>query len=296
MSRAARHTASTTTAFICGWTRTGTATRQHARLLARRQRIPRAARSRSRLALCRTWKRLRKDWDLYRFWFTSRSRDGGGTCSVRTLRGDDPVLYFQRMNRDGTKGVILTTRSFAQPQQMPSGAVTMFPKGLVQDLEYDVRFDIEKRIEKRPGRGPHGARRARAKHLQPGEIVYLNLADHPGSGTRHHTARATLSRHQTDRHEHPHTGRGSALGTRRRTTTGSSGYEVFRVDPDGARIGLGKICQGEYVFDHSRPGTDLISCRYEVRAIDGDDNVSPLVEAVPAPGEVRAASSLRGVR
>ena len=60
---------------------------------------------------------------------------------------------------------------------------------------------------------------------------------------------------------------------------------MFRVEPDGVRIGLGKISKGEYVFDHSRPGTELISCRYEVRAFDGDDNVSPFVEAELAPGE-----------
>ena len=226
---------------------------------------------------------LRKDWDLYRYLVHEQVAGRWGHVFRPQLTGDDPVLYFQRMNRDGTKGVILTTRSFAQPQQMPTGAVTVFPKGLVQDLEYDVRFDIERRVEKCLG-ADLMERGITFEDLKPGEIVYLNLAGHPGSGND--TTPPGPPRHVTKRiATNIHTQGVEVRWEPAEDNHWLSGYEVFRVEPDGGRIGLGKISKGEYVFDHSRPGTELISCRYEVCAFDGDDNVSPFVEAELAPGE-----------
>jgi hypothetical protein len=226
---------------------------------------------------------LRKDWDLYRYLVHEQVAGRWGHVFRPKLDGDDPVLYFQRMNRDGTKGVLLTTRSFAQPQQMPTGAVTMFPKGLVQDLKFDVRFDIERRVEKRLG-ADLMARGITFEDLKPGEIIYLNLAGHPGSGNdttppgppRHVTKRIATNIH--------------TQGVEVRWEPGEdnhwlSGYEAFRVEPGGTRVGLGRVSKGTYAFDHSRPGTELISCRYEVRAIDGDGNVSRFVKAKLAAGE-----------
>ena len=187
------------------------------------------------------------------------------------------------MNRDGTQGVILTTRSFSQPQQMPPGTVTVFPKGLIPDLEYDVRFDFERRVEKRLGadlieRGVAcGSSTTRGDRLpQPGRPSGKRHR-HDAPGPPRHVIKRVATNIQTQ-----------GVEVRWEPAADNhwlSGYEAFRVEQDGARISLGKICRGEYVFDHSRPGTDLISCRYEVRAFDGDNNVSPFVEAALAPGE-----------
>jgi hypothetical protein len=166
---------------------------------------------------------------------------------------------------------------------MPAGAVTIFPKGLVQDLEYDVSLDIERRIERCLG-ADLMERGVTIEQLKPGEIVYLNLAGHPGSGND--TTPPGPPRHVTKRvATNIHTQGVEVRWEPAEDDYWLSGYEVFRVEPGGVRIGLGKISKGEYVFDHSRPGTELISYRYEVCAIDGDGNVSPFVEAELAAGE-----------
>ena len=109
--------------------------------------------------------------------------------------------------------------------------------------------------------------------LKPGEIVYLNLAGHPGSGSD--TTPPGPPRHVTQRiATNIHTQGVEVRWEPAEDNHWLSGYEVFRVEPDGVRIGLGKISKGEYVFDHSRPGVELISCRYELCAFDGDGNVS----------------------
>jgi hypothetical protein len=226
---------------------------------------------------------LRKDWDLYRYMVHEEVAGRWGHVFRPKVDGDDAVLYFQRMKRDGTKGVILTTRSFAQPQQMPAGAVTMYPKGLVAGLEYDVRFDVEERMEKRSGADLITSG-ITLEALKPGEIVYLNLPDHPGSGndtTAPGPPSQVTKRLATNIHTQGVEVRWEAAGDGH----WMSGYEAFRVEADGVRVSLGRISKGEYVFDHARPGTELISCDYEVRAIDGDGNVSPFATAELAVGE-----------
>ncbi len=226
---------------------------------------------------------LRKDWDLYRYMVREEVAGRWGHVFRPKVDGDDPVLYFQRMNREGTKGVILTTRSFTQPQQMPAGAVIVFPKGLTAALDYDVRFDVDRHVEKRTG-ADLMARGVTFEALKPGEIVYLNLPGHPGSGndtTPPGPPRSVTKRIATNIH---------TQGVELRWEPAEddhwlSGYEAFRVEPDGARVSLGRISRGEFVFDHSRPGIALISCGYEVRAVDGDGNVSPFVTAELAAGE-----------
>ena len=226
---------------------------------------------------------LRKDWDLYRYLVHEQVAGRWGHVFRPKVDGDDPVLYFQRMNRDGKKGVILTTRSFSQPQQMPAGAVTVFPKGLIRDLEYDVRFDIDQRVEKRRG-ADLMERGVTFEELKPGEIVYLNLDGRPGSGDD--TTPPGPPRHVTKRiATNIHTQGVEVCWEPAEDNHWLSGYEVFRVEPGDVRVSLGKVSKGEYVFDHSRPGTALISCRYEVCAIDGDGNVSPFMGAELAAGE-----------
>jgi len=226
---------------------------------------------------------LRKDWDLYRYLVHEQVAGRWGHVFRPETNGDDPVLYFQRMNRDGTKGVVLTTRSFAQPRQMPAGAVTVFPKGLVQDLGYDVRFDIERRVEKRLG-ADLMACGVTLDELKPGEIIYLNLAGHPGSGndtTPPGPPRNVTKQIATNIHTQGVEVRWEAA----EDDHWLSAYEVFRLEPDGVRVNLGKVSRGSYCFDHARPGVELISCGYEVRAVDGDGNVSPLVAAALGAGE-----------
>ena len=52
---------------------------------------------------------LRKDWDIYKYLMHQRVVGRWSHVFRPRVTGDEAVLYFQRMNREGDKGVILTT-------------------------------------------------------------------------------------------------------------------------------------------------------------------------------------------
>src|SRR5581483_6137822 len=54
------------------------------------------------------------------------------------IDGDDPVFYFERLSRDGKRGVIILKHVVQQE-------VTVYPKGLLPSNMYDVRFENSKR-------------------------------------------------------------------------------------------------------------------------------------------------------
>ncbi len=82
--------------------------------------------------------KIRQDWDLYAYLRREGVVGQWGHVFRPRVEGDDPVLYFQRMDRAGIKGVLLTTRSWAHPEQGPPGEVRVFPKGLDPTADYDV--------------------------------------------------------------------------------------------------------------------------------------------------------------
>jgi hypothetical protein len=84
-----------------------------------------AASDRSHLAMDPTWYRdpgdgrdveaIRKDWEIYHY-LATRGVVGRWSHVFRPkVEHDDPVWYFQRMNRDGSKGVILTKHAKSTP-------------------------------------------------------------------------------------------------------------------------------------------------------------------------------------
>ena len=87
--------------------------------------------------------KIRIDWDLYAYLRREGVAGRWGHVFRPRVEGDNPVLYFQRMNRTGTKGVILTTRSWEHPEQGPPGTVRVFPKGL--DSESRLRCALRPR-------------------------------------------------------------------------------------------------------------------------------------------------------
>ncbi len=77
-----------------------------------------ASSDRTHLALNPTWYRdpgdgadveaIRKDWEIYRFLLTKGVAGRWSHVFRPRVSGDDPIWYFQRMNRDGSSGVIIT--------------------------------------------------------------------------------------------------------------------------------------------------------------------------------------------
>jgi hypothetical protein len=185
------------------------------------------------------------------------------------ITGDDPTMYFQRLSRDGRRGIII-------PKRPAPGPVTIKPKGLLRTGTYLVSFHESERSEQRGG-AELMERGISLDQMPPGELIYLNLPLHPGSkrDQRPPGPPRAVSKRKAENMGYP--------GVELRWKAGTddnwvSGYEVFR---DGAR--LDRVAKGTFYFDHSA-GADP-AARYEVRTVDGAGNVSRFVGAKGPPAK-----------
>jgi len=112
---------------------------------------------------------------------------------------------------------------------------------------------------------------------EPGELVYLGLPNHPGSGIDH--SPPSDPTHVTKKVAANMGVTGIELEWKPSTDNNwLSYYQIYR---DGAP--LDKVGKGTYYFDHS-VGAENLSASYEVRAIDGDGNGSSRIKAVAVQG------------
>jgi len=183
--------------------------------------------------------------------------------------GDDPTMYLQRMSRDNLRGIIITKHPVP-------GEVTIKPKGLIPDRDYMISYQESQDRETRTGaelmgEGIHLSR------VPAGELIYLNIPNHPGSHTDTETPMSPglLTKAIAKNMGYP----GVELTWEDAVDNNwVSYYEIFR---NGELID--KVAKGTYYFDHSA-GTD-ISAKYEVCAVDGDGNVSHKVVAEGPSGQ-----------
>jgi len=183
------------------------------------------------------------------------------------VTGDDPTMYFQRMNPDGKRGIVI-------PKHVPPGPVTIKPKGLLPDEHYFVSCQESSDSQTRTG-ADLMANGIHFDKMPPGELIYLNLPLHPGSKLDVHPPeppRAVTIKEAVNM---------GFPGVELRWKPGKddnwiSYYEVFR---DGKAID--KVAHGTFYFDHSA-GADP-AAPYAVRTVDGAGNVSPLAKA-PSSG------------
>ena len=89
------------------------------------------------------------------------------------ITGDDPTMYFQRLSRDGRRGLSI-------PKRPAPGTVTIRPKGLLPMGVYVVSFHESDRSERRTG-ADLMERGIAFDRMPAGELIYLNLPLHPGS-------------------------------------------------------------------------------------------------------------------
>jgi hypothetical protein len=181
------------------------------------------------------------------------------------VAGDDPTMYFQRLSRDGTRGVVI-------PKRPAPGPIIIRPKGLHPGERYVVSFQESPRREARRG-AELMAQGITIEKMPPGELVYLNLPLHPGSklDTTPPRAPRSVTVRQAENMGYP--------GVEVAWKPGSdnnwvSYYEVIR---DG--VVVNKVAHGCFCFDHSA-GADLAAA-YAVRTVDGADNFS---RSIPATG------------
>lgn len=185
------------------------------------------------------------------------------------IDGDDPTMYFQRMNRDNTKGIIIT-------KHLVEKGVTIRPKGLLPNTEYSISYQYGSgNDETRLGSSLMEIGIYIAK-MMPGELIYLNIPNHPGSRmdkSAPSTPEASTKRESTNM-GYP----GVELKwSKSRDNNWVSYYAIYR---DGELID--KASKGLYYFDHSA-GAD-VTALYEVQAYDGAGNASERVTATGKEG------------
>ncbi len=187
------------------------------------------------------------------------------------IDGDDETMYLQRLSWDRERGIIIT-------RHLIEGTVSIRPKGLMADAQYEVSFH-----ESADASSMTGAELMRdgitLTDPAPGELIYLNLPDHPGNRLDNTPpsappdARCVVGRNM------------GVPGVEFTWQPGEddrwlSHYQVWR---DGEM--LGRVAKGCLYFDHSA-GADPAAL-YEVVAVDGSGNVSGRVAAPKAEGARR---------
>ncbi len=207
---------------------------------------------------------LRKTFETYHYLV----RQGVAGRWVRIyhpkIEGDDSIFYLERLSNDGHRGAIVL-------KHFISGQVRIYPKGLHPAEMYDLRFQIAKSTAKRTGEdlAKNGIT---LMNPAPGELIYLGLPNHPGSGTD--VIPPTAPAHVT---KNLGTNVG-VTGVELRWTPASdnnwiSYYQIYR---NGKPID--RVSKGVFYFDHSAQAD--LAAAYAVQTVDGDGNVSARVTGV----------------
>ena len=185
------------------------------------------------------------------------------------VAGDEPAMYFERLSRDGKRGIII-------PKRTAIGPVTIRPKGLNPRESYFVSFQESKASVIRTG-AHLVANGIKLEKMEPGELIYLNLPYHPGN---------TLDKAPP-----------TPPGDLRKVVAANMGfpgveltwepgqddhwlsyYEVLRNNEV-----LDKVAKGTFYFDHSA-GAD-VAATYQVGSVDGAGLRSGLATAAGSGGK-----------
>lgn len=174
------------------------------------------------------------------------------------VTGDDPAMYFQRLSRDGLRGIVI-------PKRTAPRMVTIKPKGLLAKESYVVSFHESSATETRVGADlmENGII---LQKMPPGELIYLNLPLRPGSklDTTAPQPPGRVAKKRGENIGYP----GIELSWRAGSDNNwVSYYEILR---NG--VVIDKTAKGTFYFDHSA-GADL-AATYEVRTVDGAGNTS----------------------
>jgi len=174
------------------------------------------------------------------------------------IDGDDNTMYLQRLSWDRQRGIVITKHKI-------EGTVTIRPKGLVEDQRYQVCFHDSPAAFERTGRELRDPGLT-LTDPPPGELIYLNLLDHPGNRVD-----KTPPSAPTDVRCAVARQRGvPGVEVTWRPATDESWLSHYQLRRDGAL--LDRIAKGCFYFNHSA-GADP-AARYAVVAVDGAGNSS----------------------
>jgi len=187
------------------------------------------------------------------------------------IHGDDETMYLQRLSWDRRRGIIIT-------KHRVEGTVTIRPKGLATDEQYEVGFHEAQQTQVRTG-ADLMAEGITLTDPAPGELIYLNLPYHPGNSIDDTppsipgNVTCKVARHMGV----------PGVQISWEPSTDDHWLSHYIISRDGEAIG--KVAKGSFYFDHSA-GADP-GARYEVAAVDGSGNTSPPAAAETPPATTR---------
>ncbi len=165
--------------------------------------------------------------------------------------------------------------------------VVVYPRGLSPTETYDVRAYLSGLHTQKSGIQLMSEGINLGK-VSGGELVFLNLPHYPGSGTDRIPPSAPKE-----------------VKKRLGANLGVEGIEVpwspskddnwlsyYEVRKNGRLIG--KVAKGTFFFDHSDSARGDIDASFEIAAVDGDGNRSPVVTAAKVAGEPLIYEALGG--
>jgi hypothetical protein len=209
--------------------------------------------------------------------------DNQGIYSLMLIRADDKTVVASAtldMSKAKIDSLGYKYAKLASPVRLepgPDKPIVIFPGGLQPDTTYEVQTYHSGIHLQRPGKQLM-AEGISLPTIPPGELIFLNLPNYPGSGS---------DKINPDPPSKVTKRVGTNLGKQGVEVAWSPGrdnnwisyYEVLR---NGGVVG--KSAKGNFFFDHL-PASFDVNARYEVRTVDGDGNRSSLVAAEITAGD-----------
>ena len=220
-------------------------------------------------------------------------RNAEGEYTLMVVRAEDGAVLAS-VDLDTSKGNVdamgFKYAALSTPVRLdpaPGKPVVVKPRGLNPDMTYDVRCAKSNYRATRAGKDLMEAG-IELGQVEPGELIFLNLPNYPGSGSDQTPPTPPLR-----------------VTKRLGTNLGVQGVEVkwepgrdnhwvsrYEVLKNGAVVAKAAI--GTFFFDYKDNPRQSLEARYEVRTVDGDGNRSPSVVAELVSGDPETYTALGG--
>jgi hypothetical protein len=213
-----------------------------------------------------------------------------GTYTLSLVRAEDSkVLATVDLDMSqtypdamGFKYVRLTTPVRLEASPKP---VVIYPRGLAPTEIYEVRAS-RSGLRLRQNGAKLMSDGIDFEQIAPGELIFLNLPNYPGSGTDHVPPSSPASMIKR---------LGRNLGVQGIELSWSPSHDdnwvsYYEIRKNGKL--LGKTAKGTFFFDHSDSARNDIDANFEVAAVDGDGNRSPAAVAQKTVGDLQTYEAL----
>jgi hypothetical protein len=212
------------------------------------------------------------------------------TYTLSLVRADDKAVLATvdlDMSRTHPDAMGFKYAPLKTPLQLDAAAkpVVIYPRGLLPTETYDVHGSTSGLRLRQTGAKLMSDGISLDK-IAPGELLFLNLPHYPGSGTDHVPPNSPAN-----------------VTKRLAVNLGVQGVELawspgqddnwisyYDIHKNGKLIG--RTAKGTFFFDHSSSARNDLDARFEVEAVDGDGNRSPVAPAQKIAGELQTYEAL----